>query len=312
MNLVNSAAQALNRPKLSGLPLYVLIDPYLGDVRDDGYNLAQITDIEVLHRVRCNAWDGRKVFHAPMKNPVISAYRLPYVVHIEENDYGVLDELVQMAINEHQSALNFTTYQRYRVGTIIETWMDPLDLMRRLEMMWSYHRPVEGARYLRIGDRRVFEAITHLFTPERLARWLGPIAHWHVLARDFRWLSVRGDDENWDADSGHGWRRAVDTTRVLEGASLQFDGLQRRRMRDLEAVARALLDWQRANRALSIDTYHLAWSAVAAAGDHGLVEQSDKAEFAYHWMRAHDCAPPGSHHRNTTSSNSGFGSFGTD
>lgn len=280
------------RSFLRGLPLYALIDPYMGDYPEHGLDLSQCTTFDGLRAIREEAWDGRKVFIAEGDDPVAEVHRLPYIVDLSDADDRLIDALTTAAAEEHEQALAGEV-QRYRIGALIETWMTPIDLVRRLEKMWRYRPNMHNFRYLRIADRRVFEALTYLFEPAAIARWLGPIARWHVFGRNLQWATIAGEADvegGWYSDSGTGMRRTVDPARALDSASLIVGTRQHWRLYDLETVSRALLDWQTAGRAIDADAYRNAWSGAREAARLGLKNAADKAAFSACWMRDPDCA----------------------
>jgi hypothetical protein len=280
------------RPALRGLPLYVLIDPYTADYPDHDIDLAQCTSFDCLRALRSDAWNGRDVFLADGDDPVAHVHRLPYLVSLKDADDALIDALTEAALAEHRAALD-GEQQPYRIGALIETWMAPPDLMRRLQKMWAYRPNADNLRYLRIAERRIFEGLTHLFDPAMLARWLGPIARWHFTGRAMAWLTVLGDadaDGKWYSDTGFGMRRTVDPQRALEAAALHVSPQQHWRLRDHEAVSRALDDWQRQGRAIDAHAYELAWAGIDEAVRHGLAGPKDKGAFACRWMRNPACA----------------------
>jgi hypothetical protein len=287
-----TAEDALPRPTLDGLlPFYVLIDPLVGDYYDNDRDLSQCAGFPGLRLARSEAWGGRDIFLAEGDEPLVDAHLLPYLVPLDATDDALLDELIRAAVDEHRAALDGAPIQRYCVGALIETWMAPTDLMRRLQKMWTYPRPnTDNFTYLRFSERRVFEALMHRFEPAALARWLGPIARWHFLGRDFRWHTVDGEPERWYVDAGLGLRRTVDSARALEGAALHVGPRQHLFLRDLAAHARALADWQRAGRSVDAKAHELAWAGIDEALRQGLTRQPDKGAFAACWMRDPACA----------------------
>lgn len=280
------------RPSLRGLPLYALIDPYLGDYPEHGIDLSQCTTFDNLRTIRREAWNGPEVFLAEGDDPVAEVHRLPYIVDLSDADDSLIDTLTANAIAEHQSALE-GEIQNYRIGALIETWMAPLDLILRLQQMWRYRPNIHNFRYLRIADRRVFETLVRTFEPAAIAHWLGPIARWHMLDRGMNWSAVSGeaDSENhWYDDAGIGMRRSISSLRALEAATLNIGPKQHWRLYDSEAVSRALLQWQASGRTVNEDAYRKAWDGVQEAARLGLQEPADKAAFAFCWMRDPDCA----------------------
>lgn len=289
---MNHGMTPTRRPSLRGLPLYALIDPYLGDYPEHGIDLSQCTTFDSLRAIRREAWNGPEVFLAEGDDPVAEVHRLPYIVDLSDADDSLIDKLTADAIAEHQSALE-GEIQSYRIGALIETWMAPLDLMLRLQKMWRYRPNMHNFRYLRIADRRVFEALTRLFEPVAIAHWLGPIARWHMLDRGMNWSVIPGeaDSENhWYDDAGIGMRHSVSSLRALEAATLNIGPKQHWRLYDSEAVSRALLQWQSSGRVVDEDVYRKAWDGARKASRHGMQEPADKAAFAFRWMRDPDCA----------------------
>jgi hypothetical protein len=291
---MTTGARTMPRPALRGLPLFALIDPYGGDYPSHSFDLSQCTSFDDLRSIRSDAWE-REVYLPEGDAPVTDVYRLPYLVNLEDATDASIDELTEAGLAEHRAVLGGDLSQDYRLGILIETWMAPADLMRRLQQMWTYPRPnTDNLTYLRIGDRRVVEALTHLFEPAVLARWLGPVARWHILGRNMAWITISGEadhNSSWYIGSDFGMRRTVDPARTLENATLRVSAPMHWRLLDHEAVSLALVEWQRAGRAVDADAYQRAWAgARVATEEHRLDAPEDKAAFMFHWMRDPDCA----------------------
>jgi len=284
-------------PALRGLPLYALIDPYFLDYPEHGIDLAACCSFDSLRAARRSNWHGYEIYLAEGDDPVREVSRLPYLVSLADAEKSMIDTLAEAAVAEQRAFLAGDP-QPYRIGALIETWMAPQDLIRRLEKMWAYSYKGGGHhRYLHIADRRAFETVVHLFDTQTIARWLGPIARWHYLGRDFDWRPAQGEadsNDGWYVDAGFGMRRAVAPERAMEGAVLQIGLREHQRLREGEAVSRALTRWQRAGRDVDAQTYELAWAGVQVAIREGLVQPEDKGAFAYRWMIDPDCAgcPP--------------------
>jgi hypothetical protein len=270
-------------------PLYALIDPLLADYEADGRDASQCAGFPALLEMRRDAWDDREVFLAESDAPIIEAHLQPYTVSVAANDDALIDRLTRTAVEQQRAALAGSAPAAYRFGGLIETWMAPTDLMRRLERMWTYPRSNrDRLTYLRFSEPRVLEALAHRLPPETLARWLGPVARWHFLGRDCRWHTLSGEPHY--VDSGLGLRRTVAEDSILRDAALELGPSGHLVLLDLEAHARALADWQRGGRAVDASAHALAWAGIDQARRQGLASQPDKGAYATCWMRDNQCA----------------------
>ncbi len=274
------------------MPLYALIDPYLGDYPEHGVDLSKCGTFDSICEIRKGAWQGCEVHLALGKEPVATVDRLPYVVDLSKASADQIETLTRVAREEHQSALDGDT-PRYRIGALIETWMAGSDLMRRLESMWRYKHGIGGRQYLRIADRRVFEGLTHVLDARTMKRWLGPIYAWHFIGRSMRWMSVYGEASEgdlWYSDSGFGMRRTVPSARANDAATLMLGANQKWQLAEFETVSRVLLECQIRGGAPDADAYQKAWAGAREASRYGLSDAADKAAFVSRWMIDADCA----------------------
>jgi len=177
-------------PKLSGLPLYLLVDPYFGDPPSLDIDPQPANTFGALASLRQAAWQGRVVEVAAHSDPVIEPRTLPYLVALDGPSDPVLTMALQMAHAERDEAME-SGRGVARIGALLETALHPFRVMDRLQRMWVVS-PHGTRRYLRFSDARVFELLTHLFDAQELQAWLGPIAHWHYMARDARWHACDG------------------------------------------------------------------------------------------------------------------------
>jgi hypothetical protein len=271
------------------LPLFALIDPLFGDYEADGRDASQCAGYHALRKMREDAWDGREIFLAESDAPIIEAHLQPYAVSVAADDEGLIERLTRAAVEQQRAALAGPAPATYGFGGLIETWIAPTDLMRRLERMWTYPRPNrDHLTYLRFSEPRVLEALAHRLPPKTLARWLGPIARWHFLGRDCRWHTLIGEPHY--VDSGLGLRRTVAEDSILHDTALDLGPRDHLALLDLEAHARALADWQRGGRDVDTSAHTLAWAGINQARRRGLTSQSDKGAYAACWMRDNQCA----------------------
>lgn len=272
--------------KLSGLPIYLLVDPYFGEPRLADMPMQAAESLPQLQTLRAAGWQ-RDVCVAQGHKPLISPLQLPYLVALKGLDDDLLGDIAEASKAEAQSALA-NGQGTFTLGALLETEFPPEQVMKRLERMWLL--VVQGtSRYLRVADPRIIEMVLHLWSPDEVARWLGPIARWNFRGRHGWWQAVLGAaDQSFHGTDEAQFRRAV----ILQECAalsprLPLDGVRIEKLQSSEVVSRTLTAWQRnlANGALPPDAHHRAWAGALAAKAAGLQHIDDLVAFVLRAMQ---------------------------
>ncbi|HSI56888.1 MAG TPA: DUF4123 domain-containing protein [Ideonella sp.] len=268
-------------PQLAGLPLYLLIDPLFGEPPWLGIDAESAHTFDELAGLRSRGWQGRRVVLAQGAEPIIEAHRLPYLVALEGAQDLLFGRIAQAALAEQQEAVA-TGSGMTHISGLLETSLDATRLMERLQHMWQV-APRGHSRYLRISDARVFETLCHLFEPHELAPWLGPLAHWHYLARSGHWQRCDGAAaESLITDEAGLCRR----TQCLEELasirpSLHWAPERVMRLDDSRALSLALTRLQQGGVPVTAEHFVRGWDALAQARRAGLRHLEDQVAFAW-------------------------------
>jgi hypothetical protein len=265
----------VGRPSFCGLPLYLLIDPYFGEPSFVDLPEVAVQSLDQLREQRLAAWD-RDVAIAENDRPLLDPLQLPYLVQLRGPQDLLIAEGVRYADQEGEQSIS-DGHGRFTIGAFIEADLPMPDVMARLEAMWSIsHRG--SARYFRLADPRIFEMITHLWTAEEIADWLGPFARWHFRSRSGEWRKISGAaDEDSLQDEEALFRRAALREKLkATKPRLRLDEARVRKLELAEVVSRALTTWQgMEGRALPDDSHARAWAAAEAARESGLRHSDD-------------------------------------
>lgn len=207
------------KPQLSGLPLYAVVDPYFGEPPALDIEIQQAQSFEALAALRKTGWQGHEVTVASGSNPVINPRQLPYLVALDGANDPLLAKLLEAAASEYTEAIE-NDKGVLRIGALIETAIEPDRLMVRLQRMWCVKLGSQH-RYLRIADPRVFEMLQVLFDEKELQYWLGPIACWHFQGRGSLWQKFDGAASESLIEREEGfYRRAQKKTNIWRAAIL--------------------------------------------------------------------------------------------
>ncbi|AKJ30328.1 DUF4123 domain-containing protein [Caldimonas brevitalea] len=267
-------------PVLQGLPLYALIDPFLGEPHLLAGASTSATDLDDLQAARRSAWK-RAVWVARDPSPRVEADRMPYVVQLEGADDPLVELLVQGAAMEAQQASE-TSIGKLGIGALIETPLDGQRLMQRIEQMTTVM--VRGRpRYLRLADPRVFELLVHLLSARHLAEWLGPVGRWHLRLRNGTWGCCLGlaDDAFLSTEAElYGRRQRVEEL-LTKPARLLLSVEQEARLLDGEAVSLTLAVLQRELADVPDHAHEAAWTACEQAAAVGLTDLNDRVSYAW-------------------------------
>lgn len=182
-------APAGHGPAISGLPLYLLVDPYLREPHLANMDTRGEPNADELRLRREQAW-GRRVQMAEEPPPRVALVHAPYLVALDSSEDPLLIEIFAEARQEHQSHLQEGTGV-YSIGGLLEADMEADAIMARIQQLWRILFKGKPG-YLRIGDPRVMTLVSHMLTPIELQLWLGPIAKWHIPATNGEWMSLSG------------------------------------------------------------------------------------------------------------------------
>lgn len=278
------AVVSLNKassPRLNGLPLYLLIDPFFGEPAALDIDLESVDTFDALASIRQAAWMGRAVELPTAPDPVIEPLSLPYLVTLKDSNDPVLTMALQMARDEREEALA-SGRGITRIGALLETRLPADRVMDRLQRMWSVSFGGVN-RYLRMSDARVFELLTHLFEAHELRLWLGPIDHWHYLARDGCWQAFDGAVADTLIESEEAlYCRSSRLEQLADSEPrLPWTSERRSRLADSQVLSRALTQLQRLSSYRGGDCHQKGWAAVTQGRHQGLRDPDDLV--AYTW-----------------------------
>lgn len=253
-------------PSLCGLPLYALINAYAGEPSLLGAAI-YASSFDELRAKRAEAWGGRPIELAESDQPANDPLRLPYLVALEGPQDPLYAQLLEFAGQEAAAAAE-SGKGVFTMGAFIETALPAQRLMLRLQEMWK-GRVYGGKPYLQVADPRGFEMLAGLLGADVVAKWLGPIARWHVRQRDGHWASHLGlaDESLIDAEEDF-FRRTERLARFEQTpAHAPIDFMQYRRLeRYSVVVSKALTAAQAYTGHLPTHAHATAWEAL----DHAL------------------------------------------
>ncbi len=273
-------------PALSGLPLYALIDPLLGEPQAcdaDPESLIRAKTYGDLAALRSSGW-RRDVWLADDPEPVVDAVGLPYLVRLSGKGDPKFLELIQAAQTQAELAREQSP-RIFSFGAFIESDSDPNLLMQRLQRMWSFRVP-RPAQYIRLADPSVFEAFMHWLPVDQMRRWLGPIAAWHIYTRQGAWAACLGAAAEQFIDEPEAYQRTQRLRRIEALPGYLPDGIGH--LPDLmlmSAVIRTLNEMERLNEGSALrdsaSLHEAAWQAVRRARTLGLHDKADLAAYAW-------------------------------
>lgn len=267
---------------------YALVDPFFGEPPGLDCPSARQSTFNELAECRAQAW-ARPVWVATGQNPLIEPHRLPYIVQLETGD-PLLAELDELARDEHQAALDGSTGAMYRLGTLIESSLHPKFVIARLQHMWVYHHR-SPTRYLRIGDRRVMEFLFNIVKRESIVDWLGPIKRWHILGRNFEWLSACGAETEVTLSENDIfiWQSILANTAESK-PQLKLDDTEHAMLLQSEAVSLALTQLQQDRTVLDAAVYRRLPPALEETARHRFRSPHDSATFLVRYIADSECA----------------------
>jgi hypothetical protein len=194
----DALAQALAEglaDQFSAGPIYLLIDPHLGDPPGIEPDKAMaIGRLDGMQRVREAVW--RRPIHAlhPAQSSDVTEFEFPYLVRLEDAHDPWLTTSVEWAIQEHLNACAIGSGP-YRMGG----WLQPHSvdegtaLSRQLHALMRYTDDKGELRLARLSDRRVLHTLRK-GTQIEWEKALQGIARWSYLDHNFALQTLQGHD----------------------------------------------------------------------------------------------------------------------
>jgi Domain of unknown function (DUF4123) len=283
--------------------VYLLVDPYAGDPAPFAPDIPDtpIANYDELANLRARAWQGRPVYIYPDAEPLLDALRMPYVVELMPND-PLLDTTLKMAHARYADSLVSASQGGWlapQIGGWLSTTLSPQQLMQRLHSMWTFraHGGLQD-KYLRVGDWRVMQLISSIFSPEATRDFLGPISSWFMPSRNGGLEVLKGWPDSLSEEQQFA-SSAISQENLLQGARLRLDRKNLTHLMCSEAINRTLCLWHcqlqdmcaqnpQNKVTLPIDAMQRAYDAIQVARIQGLEEPDDLAHYAQHWLTQGD------------------------
>lgn len=195
---------ALQRSLDRGLPVWLLVDPLLGEPvpvqsPGEGGEPSSIDD------ARSQAW-GRDVQRIPLHDSIdLPAHLQPYLVALHGPSDTWLEQTWQLALAEcaatRADGLAGTGRGALRIGGWLQSEHDARALARSLaDSMRLRVQVATPARYLRLADRRTLDWLLRVVGGERLAAQFGSVRRWCWLDSCSRLASLESDPARSGAD----------------------------------------------------------------------------------------------------------------
>jgi len=168
------------------IPLYVLIDPLIGDPPTPIAISGDSVDGGDLASLRPARW-GRNIETVHLhKSIALPADLHPYLVALHGIDDPLLDYTAAQAVGEHANAiadgLEGSGGAAHRIGGWLQSSQPPCQLAACIAAMCRLNtEAITAHRYLRIIDRRVLGLLAHTLGPDRLTSQFGPLQQWTYL-----------------------------------------------------------------------------------------------------------------------------------
>jgi hypothetical protein len=241
------------REQLHDGAVYLLIDPFLGDVEPQ-------IDTHPRHPV-------------PNDGTQVPAAQWPYLIELKGAQDPLLARSIEWAAHEHLCAC-INGSGAYRIGG----WLQPHAenggpaLARQLGALLVASDIARTGRYLRLADRRVLALLnpSQLWAEASAIDWaqqLTGIAHWIYLDTNFKLRLLNGRPG------------------LAASKSLRLNVAHWRLVADAEAVNRSLMAWQGFRHPLPDDAMAQVLVALERARLRGLREPEDLAAYVVEALR---------------------------
>mgnify|MGYP005756262241 CR=1 FL=1 len=193
------AAEFRERLGSGSAPVFVLIDPLLGDPLmseplPEGLSLKDLDDR------RSSAW-GRASHVLQLPPGVVLDSKLaPYLVEMDGRQDPWLATTIGWAVEETLAswATMPTEGHPHRIGGWLQSAAFTPTLVSQLSAWLALStETATRARYLRVADRRVWSLAVHVLGADHVARRLAPVQSWHWLDAHAAWQHL---DATMDAE----------------------------------------------------------------------------------------------------------------
>lgn len=240
------------RQQLRDGAVYLLIDPFLGDV-----------DPPI---------DGHPRHLVPGEGTHVPAAQWPYLIELEDAQDPLLARSIEWAAHEHLCAC-INGSGAYRIGA----WLQPhagngASALARQLGAFLVASGASRTRYLRLADRRVLALLNQPRLPAGTsaidwARQLTAIERWIYLDASFKLQVLQGREG------------------PVAGMPLRLDEAHWRLLLDAEAVNRSLMAWQGVRHPLPDDAPAQVSAVLERARLRGVREPEDLAAYAVEALR---------------------------
>ena len=173
---------ALRRVCEPDLPLFLLVDPMVGDVFPQT-NLPQGGDVKALKQYRETVW-GRPVHMVELERSIkLEMARRPYLVEIEGVDDPWLETSFELALDEREGSwaggLGGTGQVVHKIGGWLRTKL-PGESLAALLGRWMRlnTETYVSAKYLRLADPRVLSLLSAVLGAQTLQERMGRLRQW--------------------------------------------------------------------------------------------------------------------------------------
>jgi hypothetical protein len=163
------------------VPIYVLIDPLLGEPLPElAEAVSECTDLEALNNARSSAWES-EVFALALDETIeLEVHRHPYLVSVPDLGAIALTNSARIAFEERAWALA-SGQAPYRIGGWLQSACDPAILCAEIARLCRLHTEcsvARPARYLRMADRRVLAMLRHVMGEASIGARLPSLSQW--------------------------------------------------------------------------------------------------------------------------------------
>ena len=167
-----------------GLPVWLLVDPMLGDPLPNAQSPAQDA-AEAVQQRRCSAW-GRDVRGLHVDAPMLAPCQQPYLVAMQGPADPWLAHTLELSHQElattREDGLAGTGRGPHAVGGWLQTQASGEALAASLNTLLRLQAPRRTeARYLRMADRRCLDALDALLGRDAWTAKLGFVRRWAWL-----------------------------------------------------------------------------------------------------------------------------------
>ncbi len=217
-------AQALTAALDGVVPIFVLIDPMLGEPIP---MLGIEPDVDP-RPIREQAWQRDVVQIALAQRCTLPRHQHPYLVALSGPHDPLLGLTLELAQDERQAAmadgLDGTGMGVHHIGGWLQSSMHPDQIAERIGALMRVNTDcLTAATYLRLADRRVLGLLRHVAGDLRVAAQFGRLQRWVYLDAHGKLATLRSVDE--------------------DAVALRLDRPEWLVMEDGEALNRSMAQW---------------------------------------------------------------------